>query len=202
MGVSKKKQAEGMAFFAELLKQQGKADIEAEELTDKIGSARDARSIKQFQAEGVLLFLQTAGKSLQTKKCKQCGNPFATRYIAVAYCSDLCRAEKFRKDYGIRWDSSRDHYSMLDAERPLVVGPEAYQLLQEFARRILEEDILVLQDNPPEETLQEFPEVSRLEQLFQQELDRTNSVPSPPEQDADEQSQSQPFGLSDFGVQW
>lgn len=127
---SKKKREEGIQFFMEMLAQQGH-EVNRQDFASGEHPDRDI-----LQAEGVLLFLESAGRSLVTKKCKECKEPFASHYKNVAYCSDRCRATRLERDYGILWDSSRDHYQMMQAERPLLVGPKAFDVLMQFAERI------------------------------------------------------------------
>lgn len=203
--VSAKKQAEGMAFLAALLAETGKAETTADDLLDEVSTGTQKQERRRNQSEGVLLFLETAGKAFLTKKCKECGQPFATRYTNVAYCGDLCRAAYMRKAYNIRWDPTRDHYAMMEAERPLLVGPAAYQVLQEFARRILEEDILVLQDDPQEDNPlpQEPPEADLPDPLASLlEQDHTSPLPSLAEEIVHERSDPQPPDFPVFDVQW
>lgn len=108
---------------------------------------------KMLRAEGVLLFLQTAGRALLTKKCarKECGQLFGTQYKNVAYCSDPCRSKEMEQRWGIIWDNSKDTYrDGLDAERPLVVGPKAYDALIQMAERLLadRDSLLQIQEDP------------------------------------------------------
>lgn len=137
MSKADKKAKEAMAFFATMLKDSG---VDEEVLQESLSEPFE---VKLLQAEGVLLFLESAGKALIHRVCKECGEAFASRYKAVAYCSDRCRSKKLRRDFGIQWSPQRDHYQMMDAERPLVVGPQAYQTLLEFAHRILEGQVEV-----------------------------------------------------------
>jgi hypothetical protein len=90
-----------------------------------------------LQAEGVLHILR-APKHFVAKKCLECKEAFSTNYISVSYCSALCRGTAIERQMGIRWDYSKDHYENLGAEHPLVVGPEAYQVLLEFAQQVIQ----------------------------------------------------------------
>lgn len=100
-----------------------------------------------LQAEGMLLHIRTAAKGFVAKKCLECTEVFSTNYIGVAYCSALCRGKAIEKQMGIRWNYETDHYQNLGAEHPLVVTPAAYQVLLEFAHRVLEQHDLVVQEN-------------------------------------------------------
>ena len=102
-----------------------------------------------LQAEGMLLHIRHASRHFIAKKCLECGEAFSTTYIAVSYCSALCRGTAIEKKMGIRWNYDTDHYENLSAERPLIVGPQAYQELLAFARRILDQDALIVQDADP-----------------------------------------------------
>lgn len=154
---------------------------------------QELHDTSMLQAEGVLLFIQNAARSLLTKKCKECGDPFATQYINVAYCSNLCRGKAMSK-VGILWDYTKDHYRAMDADRPLVIGTEAYQVLLEFAIRLTEgHQALDLKEEQPDNREHDEPAV----------VDETNPpvlhtipVPSPPQ--LDEASPVDLFGPAPF----
>jgi hypothetical protein len=112
-----------------------------------------------LQAEGMLLHIRQASKHFMAKKCLECEEAFSTTYIGVAYCSDLCRGKAIEKQMGIRWDYSKDHYENLSAERPLIVGPQAYQALLAFAHRVIEQHGLVVQETPVSPTPDESDQV-------------------------------------------
>lgn len=100
---------------------------------------------KMLQAEGVLLHLLQPTRFI-SKTCKrpECGEVFGTSYRAVGYCSDNCRAKDLERQTGIRWNPHIDRYRNLQGERPLVIGPEAYKALIEFAQYILTENNIVV----------------------------------------------------------
>lgn len=98
-----------------------------------------------LQAEGMLHILKAA-RHFIAKKCLECGEVFSTNYIGVSYCSALCRGKAIEKQMGIRWNYETDHYANLGAEHPLVITPAVYQVLLEFARRVLEQDGIVLKE--------------------------------------------------------
>jgi hypothetical protein len=132
---------------------------------------------RMLQAEGMLLHLRTAAKQFMAKKCLECEEVFSTNYIGVAYCSDLCRGKAIEKQMGIRWDYEKDHYENLSAERPLIVSPPAYQVLLEWARRVLELDGLVVQESPANP----MPPESDEEQNPNSSVPDTNPEPSLPQ---------------------
>lgn len=133
-----------MAFF-----QAAGLEVSEEEIKaayEKQYIPREHADAAMLQAEGMLLHLRHASKHFIAKKCLECGEVFSTTYIAVSYCSSLCRGTAIEKQMGIRWNYETDHYANLQAERPLIVGPQAYQVLLEFARRVLEQHNLVVQE--------------------------------------------------------
>lgn len=147
-----------------------------------------------LQAEGVLLHLQSTAKALQHKQCKECGEHFATRYFSVAYCSNHCRARKLQRDFGITWDPQKDQYENLGAERPLLIGPQAYQTLLEFCHRFLEQHDfvqIVADDTPLDEPHIDDPHTS----LDLSPLESNDQVMSLPSKDPLPDS---PFGASPF----
>lgn len=163
-------QEEAAEFFQKFL------GVSAEEVEAAYNEPVPDHEGKMLQAEGVLLFLQSAGRDLKTKKCKECKQPFATRYINVAYCGDTCRADALRK-VGIKWDRKVDHYSQLNAERPAVVSRETYNTLLEFAHRIIE-------DTAALEVVDDFPEPQLVPQQVSIEhqeevMDHTNHLLEP-----------------------
>lgn len=132
--------------LAEFLKMAGVDTTELQASIDALGTRerdytpREHHEYKTLQAEGVLLIAESQAKALMHKKCKrqECGEIFMTRYNGVAYCSDLCRGKEMETRIGVRWNYSIDRYEAIGVDRPLVVGPQAYQALLEMARRIVE----------------------------------------------------------------
>ena len=131
---------------------------------DAIEKAFDAAPLhsdeKMLQAEGVLLHLIKPTRFI-SKTCArpECGLVFGTSYRSVGYCSDNCRARHLESQTGIRWNPHTDRYRNLEGERPLVIGPQAYQVLVEFAKHILTENRIEVQQIdqtlPPETLPQE-----------------------------------------------
>jgi hypothetical protein len=129
-----------------------------------------------LQAEGMLLHIRHASKHFMAKRCLECKEAFSTTYIAVSYCSALCRGTAIERQMGIRWDYESDHYQNLEAERPLIVGPQAYQELLKFARRVLDQHEILVQDADP------TPDVSSEDTGPNQSVPDTTPVVSPPQQ--------------------
>lgn len=156
----------GMEFFASLLKETGhvNADAAIKEAYEAPVVRHDTRML---QAEGVLLHIYNAQRTMMHKYCKRCNEVFSTRYQAVAYCSDLCR-QKAMEAIGIRWNPRTDHYENMDAERPIIVSPSVHSVILQAARRILEDqNILVEEESKPQEqeAHQDSPENRLLEFL-------------------------------------
>lgn len=130
----------------------------AETYEDDRYKPREHEDYSRLQAEGVLLYLENRARSSMPKLCKWCKQAFSTTYKNVAYCSTLCAGKALEKRMGIRWDYSRDSYEMMDAERPLIVGPEAYQVLLEMAQRILDRHGILVQEGTEKENLLSEPD--------------------------------------------
>lgn len=179
---------------------------------DKVEKAFDEAPMhsdeKMLQAEGVLLHLLKPARFI-SKKCKrkECGETFGTSYRAVAYCSDNCRAKDLEAQTGIRWNPHTDRYRNLDAERPLVIGPQAYQRLIEFARYILAENNIVVheeinQNHLPEQNVPTLvpaeSEPDELDELVHQSTAVLHTIPDISPQQSNghvPQDQDDPFGF-------
>jgi hypothetical protein len=125
---------------------------------------------KILQAEGVILHLQKPTRFV-TKKCKrkQCGELFATSYVSVAYCSNVCRGKDLESQTGIHWNPHIDRYQNLQAEPPMVIGPQAYKVLIEFAEYILaQRNQIQIQEDLELESQNILPEVQEQETEFHQ----------------------------------
>lgn len=131
-----KKDEKKLASLAEFLKAQGHDASQVEEAIKDVPVTSDE---KMLEAEAVLLHLQAPGRFI-SRKCKECGGTFGTSYKSVSYCSDRCRAIAIQNQTGIRWNPRVDHWSNLRAEAPLVIRPEAYSQLVEFAKAILSQN--------------------------------------------------------------
>lgn len=169
-----KTKEKGLEFLAGFLGVENVEDFKQD--VDEI--IPEKHEIKMLQAEGVLLHLTSLAKSLMPKTCKMCGEAFSTRYVSVAYCGDRCRA-KHLEMFGIQWDPKVDHYRNLLAERPLVVGPEAYNCLLELAQRILDQEgIRVDQSLPPVNLL--HPAADDADELSEDQ-DHSSDLPTSPD---------------------
>lgn len=94
--------------------------------TRYIGPTESSEEISR-QAEAALAYASNASAFI-SKTCKSCGQVFAHTRGAVAYCSDTCRAVGLKK-LGIRWDWSKPPGDRWGKDEPLVVLPEALELL-------------------------------------------------------------------------
>lgn len=116
---------------------------------------REHPDYAMLQAEGMLLHIRGASRHFITKKCLECKEAFSTTYISVSYCSSLCRGTAIEKQMGIRWNYETDHYRNLGNEQPLIVGPQAYQVLLAFAHRVIEQNGVTVLDQEPSESVEE-----------------------------------------------
>lgn len=101
---------------------------------------------KSLQVEATLLHLANPGMFV-TKKCKRCEQPFATSYTYVSFCSDSCRATELQSQTGIAWDPRTDRWANLRAQAPLVIKPEVYAQLVEFAKAILSQNQIEIEES-------------------------------------------------------
>ena len=169
-------------FKAMLLAEGAIQEDQADEIDSLLHTVDPSAKEKQlFQAEGMLLHLRNLPGSMITKKCLECKQLYRSSYMSVAYCSDPCRARAFEKQMGVKWTYTTDHYHNIRAERPLVVGPECYQILLEFARDLLDQHNILIQEPVAED---------ESEQLLDQLTDdpQTSLEVSPPQSDVHEQS--------------
>lgn len=177
--LKRKKALDG--FKAMLLAEGAIQEDQADEIDSLLHTVDPSIKEKQlFQAEGMLLHLRYLPGSMITKKCLECKELFRSSYMSVAYCSDPCRAKAFERQMGVKWTYDTDHYHSLRAERPLVIGPECYQILLEFARDLLDQHNILIQEPLTEDAS---------EQLLDQLTDdpQTSLEVSPPQSDAHEQ---------------
>lgn len=153
-------------FKAMLLAEGAIEEEQADEIDSLIHTIDPSAKEKQlFQAEGMLLHLRNLPGSMITKKCIECQALFRSSYMSVAYCSDPCRAKAFEKQMGVKWTYTTDHYHNIRAERPLVVGPECYQILLGFARDLLDQHNILIQEVPETKPLIESESGQLLDQL-------------------------------------
>jgi hypothetical protein len=93
-----------------------------------------------LEAESVLFFIDTKGHNFQEKMCRQCKKLFATTYLSVSCCSEVCRYKSLIAE-GIVWNLT----GKTDAERwngriPKTLSPEAYKAAMEAVERKMEEE--------------------------------------------------------------
>ena len=107
----------------------------------KESKPRPTNTQDSVQREGrlVLELLEKADTPLVKKACKRCKRDYLANYEHTAYCSDTCRIEQFKAEYGFTWNPDKT-----EGERwgfwlvpPSTITPETLAQLQEFAKRIL-----------------------------------------------------------------
>ncbi len=183
--LKRKKALDG--FKAMLLAEGAIQEEQADEIDSLLHTVDPSVKEKQlFQAEGMLLHLRNLPGSMITKKCAWCSEFFRSSYMSVAYCSDPCRAKAFEKQMGVKWTYTTDHYHSIRAERPLLIGPECYKILLEFARDLLDQHNILIQEVPEPEPFVEDESEQLLDQLTDDP--QTSLEVSPPQSDAHEQS--------------
>ena len=80
-------------------------------------------------ADATLVYFQTP-EFFREVDCKRCGHKFAVNMASVAYCSDDCRKHSLA-DIGIEWDPTKKPQERWGRHVPLVVPPQALELVQE-----------------------------------------------------------------------
>lgn len=144
----------------------------------------------QFHAEAVLHFLQYPSVARIAKRCKECGEPFATYYKSVAYCDYPCLKLALKK-MGLLWsEAERDYDSKTNVERwgnmepPLVIPPAAIEAMRSLLKLI-----------DSESQNQEPVQVESVSPSFEQVVPFDYDEPDAPEIESDlpqKQTQSQP----------
>lgn len=191
------KMAEAQAGLLSFLQSAG-MDVQEEDVAKALNdedryTPKEHPDVPMLQAEGVLLYLENRARNFMPKICKWCGQAFSTMYKNVAYCSTLCSGTALQKRMGIKWDYNRDTYAMIDAERPLIVGPQAYALLVAMAEKILEGHYLLLEEHAQQPSDQKDHE-SFEDTLTNPEALDTTPEPSLP-QSTDPSLEGGPFGF-------
>lgn len=126
-------------------------------------------------AEAVLQHLLKPQQFIM-KTCRnpECAQKFSTNYTGVSYCSDACRAKVIQELTGVRWNPMIDRWERLGAQPPLIVSPEAYKCLIEFAEVLLKQNQLeISQDQDEEPRLVEVRQEARVQ--FPQEVPQPTS---------------------------
>lgn len=118
----------------------------------------------QFHAEAVLHFLQYPSVARIAKRCKECGEPFATYYKSVAYCDYPCLKLALKK-MGLLWtETEYDYDTKTNVERwgnmepPLVIPPAAIEAMRSLLK-------LVDSENPNPAIVQAEPVSPSFEQV-------------------------------------
>lgn len=138
----RKKVERNVKGLMELLEQMGGGEQVAKLKELPIVNEHDLRPV--LEAEGILLTLQSAKRTIQVKACKECGEQFGTNYKYVAYCSNACRALALRK-LSIKWDPLKKEEQRWGSESnpsqlPIIISKSALEQL----RRIVD-DIQAIQ---------------------------------------------------------
>lgn len=116
----------------------------AETNTERLARIRNelmmARERTELEAESVLYYISVRGKGFTSRECVECGLPFSSTYLAVSYCSNLCRFKSLAK-VGIAWNV----YGRTDLDRwggkiPKTLGPEAFLAAVRALENIPEEE--------------------------------------------------------------
>lgn len=132
----------------------GTSDNFAETETQRLARIRNelemARERTELEAESVLYYISVRGKGFTARECSECNLPFSSTYLAVRYCSNVCRFKSLAK-HGIAWNI----YGKTDLERwdgriPKTLGPTAF-LAALFAVENLPEEEAEIEDVVDEE---------------------------------------------------
>lgn len=110
-----------------------------------------ARERAELEAESVLYYIAVRGKGFSSRECEECQQPFASTYLAVSYCSNVCRFKSLAK-FGIAWNV----YGKTDLERwggkiPKTIGPEAFRAAVTVIENLQEEEAASEEDLVDEE---------------------------------------------------
>lgn len=120
------------------------SDNFAESEKDRLARIRNelemARERTELEAESVLYYISVRGKGFTAKECSYCEQPFASSYLAVSYCSNVCRFKSLA-EHGIAWNV----YGKTDLERwngriPKTLGPQAFVAAMMAVENLPEEE--------------------------------------------------------------
>lgn len=92
-------------FFANLLAGVG---VNPNEKSPGPKDLEDSAQAVDFRGQGVLEFLAYPDVDKIAKHCRRCGEPFATNYRNVAYCSRHCIELHLKEKYGLAWFPAGD----------------------------------------------------------------------------------------------
>lgn len=163
-----------------LLLKYGHSEQEVKTASENIPETAHDRSM---QAEATLYQLAKPS-AFMTKVCKQCGEEFSTSYRSVAYCSDTCRAKHLQSQSGIVWNPNKPAAERWGGEPPLIVPPEAYKKLKEFADHIQSQ---IQIETPQVAHVEEDP----FDEVFQPQVEESTEE-SHPQSDDDSQTSHRP----------
>lgn len=116
------KQAKALALAASFL------GVDASEIEVPAESTED----KLSEVEAVIRWHETRGEGFIQKECRNCGLVFAYSWnrTAISICSVHCAKADLEK-IGIKWNPHKTAGERWGRTAPLVVPPEALQILQE-----------------------------------------------------------------------
>jgi hypothetical protein len=119
-----KKQEKALALAAKFLGidvSEVEAEVPTESTEDKLS-----------EVEAVIRWHETRGEGFKQKACRNCGLVFAYSWnrSAISICSVQCAKEDLEK-IGIKWNPHKTADERWGKTAPLVVPPEALQILQE-----------------------------------------------------------------------
>lgn len=100
-----KYELENEAFFANLFAQ---ANVNPREKIPTGDDFKDTAMAVDMRGQGVLEFLAYPSVDKIAKYCRRCGEPFATNYRNVAYCSRHCIELHLKEKYGLAWFPAGD----------------------------------------------------------------------------------------------
>lgn len=127
-----RKQARQLAKMAALLSQVGvTVDVEKIQETAKAHTVSDSSKL-----ESVLTSIRRPG-DFTYRKCKRCNEPFGSNYLAVAYCSDICRIRDFEELTGCKW-SAKPAEERWGGEPPLIIPPDVVRRMLQYAKTLVE----------------------------------------------------------------
>lgn len=99
----------------------------------ELPSGIETESDKVSEAQAVLDYVESRGKSWNHKDCKNCGKPFVYRWNRdnISCCSTMCMAEQLEK-IGIKWDPRRSPKQRWGPHIPEVVSAPALELIESY----------------------------------------------------------------------
>lgn len=102
--------------------------INPEEALKKIGTD------KNHEADAVLKWLHEPHAMMQ-KRCRRCGEIFATNYCSVGYCGNGCRTRDLKDLFGIDWQPQSNTWGRY--EPPVVLPYGTLVQIRAWAEKFL-----------------------------------------------------------------